>query len=238
MENFYLSILLESVTRGKYARWYEQIIKFALARAPSKKEARKKLEYVETHHILPKAFKAGGEKDPDNLVYLTPREHFICHRLLAKITTGSVKTSMNLAALLMSYKHTSNGQYKITSRVYAQLKSAGPQKKKCSDEMRAHLRQLYAGKTRPESHKIAMRNGWERRKHLGFEPHNKGKTFGPTATAIKCIFISPAGEIFRFDSFRQGCLSLGLPPCKISQVKTGKLSDYKGWKVSVTDASK
>lgn len=39
-------------------------------------------EYVENHHILPRCM--GGSNDPDNLVNLTAREHFICHLLLAK----------------------------------------------------------------------------------------------------------------------------------------------------------
>ena len=44
--------------------------------------------YKETHHIIPKSM--GGHKtDPNNLVDLTAREHFIAHFLLAKIHGGS-----------------------------------------------------------------------------------------------------------------------------------------------------
>lgn len=39
--------------------------------------------YTETHHILPKSL--GGSDEPENLVKLTAREHFICHYLLAKM---------------------------------------------------------------------------------------------------------------------------------------------------------
>ena len=38
--------------------------------------------YVEQHHILPKGL--GGTNDKDNLVYLTPRAHFLSHWLLYK----------------------------------------------------------------------------------------------------------------------------------------------------------
>ena len=38
--------------------------------------------YVEKHHILPKSM--GGSDEKENLVYLTAREHFIAHFLLAK----------------------------------------------------------------------------------------------------------------------------------------------------------
>lgn len=44
--------------------------------------------YSEIHHIIPKSM--GGHKtDPENLVQLTAREHFIAHFLLAKIYGGT-----------------------------------------------------------------------------------------------------------------------------------------------------
>ena len=39
--------------------------------------------YCELHHIIPRS--EGGTNEKDNLVNLTAREHFVCHRLLAKI---------------------------------------------------------------------------------------------------------------------------------------------------------
>lgn len=39
--------------------------------------------YVEKHHIIPKCL--GGNNSKDNIVKLTFKEHFICHRLLCKI---------------------------------------------------------------------------------------------------------------------------------------------------------
>ena len=38
-------------------------------------------EHAERHHIIPRCI--GGTDNVDNLIYLTPREHFIAHRLLA-----------------------------------------------------------------------------------------------------------------------------------------------------------
>lgn len=38
--------------------------------------------YYETHHILPKCL--NGSNDKDNLVLLTAKEHYICHKLLNK----------------------------------------------------------------------------------------------------------------------------------------------------------
>lgn len=39
--------------------------------------------YVEKHHIIPKCL--GGNDSKDNIVKLTFKEHFICHRLLCKM---------------------------------------------------------------------------------------------------------------------------------------------------------
>ena len=40
-------------------------------------------EYTEIHHIVPKC--VGGSDFPDNLVKLTPEEHYVAHQLLVKI---------------------------------------------------------------------------------------------------------------------------------------------------------
>lgn len=45
--------------------------------------------YVEKHHIVPKCM--GGTDDIDNLVVLTPEEHFLAHQLLCKIYPNEPK---------------------------------------------------------------------------------------------------------------------------------------------------
>ncbi len=54
------------------------------------KENRRKLNkinenyvYYENHHIIPRCI--GGKDDEDNLVLLTAKEHYICHKLLTFI---------------------------------------------------------------------------------------------------------------------------------------------------------
>ena len=59
----------------EYTRIYNQLIERAQNRT---------LEgYVEKHHIIPKCL--GGSNNKENLVELTAREHFLCHKLLTKI---------------------------------------------------------------------------------------------------------------------------------------------------------
>lgn len=68
----------------------------------------------EIHHIIPKCL--GGDNEEDNLVLLTPREHFIAHKFLVKIYPNSV--SLNLA--LFMFANTRN--CKINSKLYENLK--------------------------------------------------------------------------------------------------------------------
>lgn len=43
--------------------------------------------YTESHHILPRSL--GGSDDPENLIRLTPEDHFFAHLLLAKATNNA-----------------------------------------------------------------------------------------------------------------------------------------------------
>jgi len=63
---------------------YESIIEKAKSENRNKlKKKHKDYIYYERHHILPKCMK--GTDDKDNLVLLTAKEHFICHKLLTFI---------------------------------------------------------------------------------------------------------------------------------------------------------
>lgn len=78
---------------NKYTRLYNSIIQNAKSRPVStRKEATALLGVVERHHIIPKSL--GGGNDKDNLVFLTCREHLLCHRLLVKMTIGVARQKM------------------------------------------------------------------------------------------------------------------------------------------------
>ena len=68
-------------------------------------------KYYEKHHIIPKSY--GGNNSVDNLVYLTGREHFVAHMLLAYI----YGKGMWQAAKMM--KHSNSNQKRVfNSRLY------------------------------------------------------------------------------------------------------------------------
>ena len=98
-------------TENKYKKWYNMIIENAKNR---------ELEgYKECHHIIPKCM--GGSNEKDNLVNLTAREHFICHILLTKMTTGQEKYKMIHAAIGMKRSRKYQKRY-INSRLYEQVR--------------------------------------------------------------------------------------------------------------------
>jgi NUMOD3 motif len=92
---------------NKYTNWYYSLI--------NKAKQRSLLGYAEKHHIIPKSL--GGLNTDDNLVKLTAREHFICHRLLIKMTTGHPRRKM-LHALGKFVQSSPLQQRIITARQY------------------------------------------------------------------------------------------------------------------------
>jgi hypothetical protein len=71
--------------------------------------------YTEKHHIVPKCM--GGLNNKENLVKLTPEEHFLVHQLLVKIYPKDQK--LIYAATLMTRGH--NGR-RINNKFYGWLR--------------------------------------------------------------------------------------------------------------------
>lgn len=93
---------------NKYANWYSLIILNSVSRIDTT------LKY-EKHHILPRCFKLGGNTDYRNIVNLTPREHYVCHRLLSKMMIDGRKRRQMYFAV---WKITHNDNQKVSSREY------------------------------------------------------------------------------------------------------------------------
>jgi hypothetical protein len=86
-----LSELRKYTNDNKYLKHYILLCDKAIHRATTKKEARKKIGYVETHHIIPTSFDKSISKLKSNMVHLSAREHFIAHKLLIYATTDNYK---------------------------------------------------------------------------------------------------------------------------------------------------
>jgi hypothetical protein len=99
---------------NKYKQWYANITDRAKNRVLE--------SYTESHHIVPRSL--GGSDEADNLVNLTAREHFVCHWLLVKMTTGQDRYKMLNALRMMRAEKSGQQRYstKITGRVYESIK--------------------------------------------------------------------------------------------------------------------
>ena len=108
--------------KNKYTIWYNKIIDNAISRNIN--------GYTELQHIIPKSL--GGSNFSDNLVNLTAREHFICHWLLTKMTTGDAKAKMIFALNGMKRSNSYQLRYdtKITSRVFDDIKQKSAEQSK------------------------------------------------------------------------------------------------------------
>ena len=105
---------MEHFLKNKYTKIYFDIINRAATRDLPLNE------YVEKHHIIPKSLSGSNKKS--NLVKLTPKEHFVCHRLLVKMTQGKDKVKMSYAIrCLMIQENEYQQRYKINSSTYARI---------------------------------------------------------------------------------------------------------------------
>lgn len=73
-----------------YRRIYDILIERARGRAVT--------GYIERHHVIPRCI--GGSDNSENIVALTPEEHYVAHQLLVKIHPG--KRNLVFALKLMS----------------------------------------------------------------------------------------------------------------------------------------
>ena len=126
--NIYTAAIQNHCIPNKYTKWYLDICLRAQTRITSsnikeaKAEARKLFGYIECHHIWPKSFCDTRKQKQDftNFAFLSAREHFICHRLLCKMTNGIYLHKMNNA--LMLFAKYNKIRLNISSRVYENIR--------------------------------------------------------------------------------------------------------------------
>lgn len=83
-----------------------------------KSKNRNRPDICERHHILPKSM--GGNNKKENIVYLTPKEHYVAHHLLWKIHRNR---EMYYAFWCMLTRMGRNKEtFRVTGRLYEQSK--------------------------------------------------------------------------------------------------------------------
>jgi NUMOD3 motif len=156
--NLYLS--------NKYTKYYYNIINRATTRILVNSI------YTEKHHIIPKSL--NGDNSKLNLVKLTAREHFICHLLLTKMTTGLSRTKMIhaiwrmccIGGIQQNHRSVNSHTYQLIRQLYiSQIKG-----RSMSDETKQKLRIANLGKKASESAREKMSIS-----RTGNKNHNFGK---------------------------------------------------------------
>jgi hypothetical protein len=154
---------------------YQQIYDNLITRA----RGRNVTSYTEHHHILPKCL--GGTDSDDNLVALTPEEHYVAHQLLCKLypLSGNLAYAMLLMTATGTKNPRSNKAYGWVRRrasvtrvgkkrvlsddarrrmSEASKKRAGIPRKPHSDATKEKMSLAHTGKKRSEQFRETMRN--------------------------------------------------------------------------------
>lgn len=138
--------------------------------------------YVEKHYIIPKCM--GGSNYKNNVVRLTPEEHFVAHQLLVKMYPDNLK--LLHAANMMTV--TSKSNQKRNNKMYGWLKKRRADKMKVwalennvrppdrtgtthSEETKKRMSDAAKGKPKSEAHRKAMSEA-----NMGRTGYFKGKT--------------------------------------------------------------
>lgn len=126
-----------------YSKIYNQLVERAKNRILS--------GYVEKHHVIPRCM--GGLDVPENIVELTAREHYLCHRLLTRMYPKNKKLVYAFWAMTNQASSRQLRDY-YSSRAYSEAKemfSAAHSNRVISDETRQKLSAARKGKKSPKS---------------------------------------------------------------------------------------
>jgi len=171
--NTYIEKIKELALQNKYTKYYCNIIEAALLRPQDRKHLKAIYGYVESHHILPRCFGLGGEKDKENLVFLTAKEHFIIHLCATKMFESIFKNKMIFAFRQLKSNNKHQDRH-INSRMYAIIKP----------DFKSFIR-LYKGeqvkylyKNQVEEISLLEKDGWSREMTEEFKEGRVGQMKG------------------------------------------------------------
>ena len=221
---------------NKYSRWYYAIVANAQCRVTN--------GYTETHHIIPKSL--GGTDLVENLVVLTAREHFICHRLLTKMAISKKHQYQmwNAFSCMLYRERPGQKRYKVTGRVFENIKKEGAKIKSIKFSgsgnpmygKRSELNPLFGIKKSPEHiEKIRQGNLGTIRSLESRDKQSKkmrGRTQSPEHVTNRSGVNHPGYgkelDSARKEKIRQGVLNMPLHTCEHCSKTTTK-GNYKRW---------
>lgn len=215
-----------------YKKHYDNLIK-------TRKKLNRKKEndiYYENHHIIPKS--CGGTNKSNNLILLTPKEHFIAHLLLTKMYNGLLCNKMNYALWMMCNRLRKDEKI-ISSKMYENVKKVISKNRKnfrYSDESKKKMsdsaKKRKNGRKRSEEtrKKISEKMKGDNNPSRKYGPWNKGLTgIKGTFNRKKIIQITKDGEEIKiWESAKAAEKELNISSSQISTVCNGKRNKTAG----------
>ena len=220
--------------QNKYYKWY-----ISFCRSKQKERglfswySSRKFKKLTCHHIIPKCLfvKYGGllNENPnikENIVLLTNKEHFICHKLLTKFYSGIAHQKMCLSFNLMCGGDKTSIHYDLARKLLSEsmlgknhpnYKKSPKNKGKPNPEHSKRMRGKMVGKLNPMYGRKGELNPM-------YGKHNitkRSKTWK---------LISPLNEEFIFPTLPKNFLKEhNLNPGGFYQIINGKSKHHKGW---------
>lgn len=219
---------------NKYSKLYFAIIDGALRNPPS--------GYSERHHIIPKSL--GGTNKRENLVNLSPKQHYVCHLLLTKMVSEKrARFQMASALKCMSEMKNDYTTQRYTSRLYSyhrrilikelsdKMSGSGNHNygKKHSLETRKKISEARTGQTIVYGEEEKRRRA-ELCKERNTDPAMKEKM--RLSKSKEWLVNDPAGTEYKVRNLSEFCREHNLNVGNMNSVSKGKLKQYKGWTCS------
>ena len=151
--------------------------------------------YYEKHRIIPKCI--GGSDEPDNIVNLTPEEHYVAHQLLVKIYPNNIK--LIYSAVAMTCDYTGN---RINNKLFGWIKrklseskknKSTSLKNKSYEEIMGKERAAELRKKRTESNNKRWGKIKNRSREAMYGKEKAAKITALHTTKVMCV---ETGEIF------------------------------------------
>lgn len=159
--------------------------------------------YVEKHHIVPRCM--GGTDEKENLVQLTPEEHFLAHQLLIKMYP--TVTGLASATQLMTIHQT---EHRTNNKLFGWIR------RKCASDSSTQMKKWYEENEHPK--------GFLGRKHNSDNIENIVRGLLKTAeeSRIKIYAYNLDGTFYKeFDSITDCAEHLNTSPSNVKYTADG-----------------
>ena len=147
----------EAIYSKVYSMNYEEIYSKIISRAKEANREKGVETYYEKHHIVPRCI--GGSNEKSNMVLLTAKEHFLCHKILTYIYKESKQLAFAFIAICNVRNKGQVHRYTPTSREYQQAKQHYGQLMQGSGNPRYGKEGYWKGKQKSEEHIDKIRCG-------------------------------------------------------------------------------